>query len=223
MKNLFILSAALVVLTSCAATMLTDKSVKAADITDLANFETVSMIHFIEKGNRMQPNDSLSLISTRVLDSIALASQNPRILRSLTVADTATRKQFRADVLLTMEQIMKSGKLEQVRTTPLMDSIARSQNQRYTLCLVNAGFARKKGNYTNQVAKGIGIGILTLGMVTPVPIKANTSMYAMIYDSQRSSVVFYNAAMPVERSPVDPANLTQMYSKMYNGFFTTPK
>lgn len=221
MKNIFILAATLILLSSCAATMLTDKTVKPADITDLANAETVSMIHFIEKGNRMMPNDSLSLVSTRVLDSIALASQNPRLLRTLAIADTATRRQYRADILGTIEQIMKTKKIEQVRTTPLMDSIARSQNQRYTLCLVNAGFARKKGNYTNQIAKGIGIGILTMGLVTPVPVKATTSMYAMIYDAERSSVVFYNSLPPVEKSPVDPLNLAKLYSNLYNGYFTT--
>lgn len=215
--------AAVLLLSSCASTMLTNKSVPPAEITDLAQLESISMIHLIEKGNRMKPNDSLSQLSTRLLDSIAAGSANPRVHRALAVTDTVAKKRLQTDILLTLEAISKSGKLEQIRTTPLMDSIARSQNQRFTLCLVNAGFARKKGNYTNQIAKGIGIGILTMGLVTPVPVKATTSLYAMIYDAQNSSVVFYNNLLPVEKSPVDAQNLHQLYQRMYAGYFYTPK
>ena len=100
-----------------------------------------------------------------------------------------------------------------------MDSIVKSQNQRFGLCLISTGFDRKKGNYGKQIAKGIGVGILTMGMYTPVPYKANTTLYAMIFDSQNSSVVMYNIIPMVEKSPVDEKNLAALYSKIFQNYF----
>lgn len=100
-----------------------------------------------------------------------------------------------------------------------MDSIVKNENQRYALCLITSGFERRKGNYGNQIAKGIGIGLLTLGMYTTAPIKSNTSLYAMIYDAERSHVVFYNHIPLIEKSPTDKKNLDKLYHELFEGYF----
>ena len=213
----------LILLNSCASTMLTSANTQAHEITDIGNFETISIIRLIEKGNQSKPSDSLSILSSKIMDSIITNTSNPKIANHFDIQDKKLQARVENDILKTVTEIRTKKKLDQIRTTPLMDSIVKNQNQRFALCIINAGFDRKKGNYGNQIAKGIGVGILTMGMYTPVPIKANTSMYAMIFDAQKSSVVFYNTIPVIEKSPTDKKNLSQLYNKIFEGYFYNKK
>ncbi|USL96360.1 hypothetical protein D1J36_004460 [Riemerella anatipestifer] len=210
---------ALLVLNSCASMMLNDKSIQPSEISNLGNFETISMIRLIKKGNQSEPSDSLSNLSSKIMDSIIWSSSSPKITTKFNLTDEKLKKRVEDDILKTMLHIRDTRKLDHIKTTPAMDSIVKAQNQRFALCVVNTGFDRRKGNYGNQIAKGVGIGILTMGMYTPVPIKANTAVYAMIFDAEKSTVVFYNTIPFVEKSPTDKKNLGQLYSKLFEGFF----
>ena len=209
----------ILVLTSCASTLLTSKNVSPSEVQNIAYTEPISFISLIQKGNQTKPNDSLSLISTKILDSIIRNSSQPKISKQIEITDPKLKNRLENDLLKTMSEIRKSKKLDHIKTTALMDSVAKTENQRFVLFTVNAGFARRKNNYGNQVTKGIGVGILTLGMYTPVPVKANTSTYAMIYDAQTSSVVFFNYFPLIERSPVDSKNLKTIYGYLFDTYY----
>ncbi|OPC53721.1 hypothetical protein DSC47_15930 [Elizabethkingia miricola] len=219
MKKNFILLATITLLNSCAASLLTDKSLKPGEIKNMVNFEPISFIHLIEKGNRPKINDSLSMVSTQILNSIIINNTNPKVEKYIVIDNPEAKLRIQSDIIKTMSEIIKTKKIDQIKTTPLMDSIVKNENQRYALCLITSGFERRKGNYGNQVTKGIGIGILTLGMYTPVPIKSNTSLYAMIYDAERSHVVFYNHIPLIEKSPTDKKNLDKLYHELFEGYF----
>jgi len=219
MKKIFLLFLAIFVLNSCASTLLTNKNVAPSEVQDIAYFEPISLISLIQKGNQVKPNDSLSLMSTQILDSIIENSNQPKVTKQINFTDSKLKLRLENDILKTMSEIRKTKKLENIKTSPLMDSLVKNENQRFALCLINAGFARKKNNYGNQVAKGIGVGILTLGMYTPVPVKANTSTYAMIYDAQNSSVAFFNYFPLIERSPVDKKNLQNIYKLLFEKYY----
>ena len=223
MKKILKSLAVLLLLNSCATTMITNNSTQPNEINNLGYFETISIIRLIEKGNQSKPSDSLSILSNKIMDSIIANTNNPKVNNHFAVSNERLRARIENDILKTISEIRNSKKIENIKTTPLMDSIVRNENQRFALCVVNAGFDRRKGNYGNQIAKGIGVGILTMGMYTPVPIKANTSMYAMIYDAQQSSVVFYNTIPIVEKSPTDKKNLNQLYKKIFDGYFYNRK
>lgn len=223
MKKILRSLVVLILLNSCASTMLTSANTQTHEITEIGNFETISIIRLIEKGNQSKPSDSLSILSSKIMDSIITNTSNPKVANHFDIPDKKLQARVENDILKTVTEIRTKKKLDQIRTTPLMDSIVKNQNQRFALCIINAGFDRKKGNYGNQIAKGIGVGILTMGMYTPVPVKANTSMYAMIFDAQKSSVVFYNTIPVVEKSPTDKKNLNQLYNKIFEGYFYNKK
>lgn len=213
----------LLLLSSCASTMLTNKTVQPNEINNLGSFSTISLIRLIEKGNQSRPSDSLSLVSTKIMDSVIAHNSNPKINSNLTVSDDKLKRRLEQDIIKTISEVRSSKKIENIRSTSLMDSIVKSQNQRYALCVVNTGFDRRKGNYGNQIAKSIGIGILTMGMYAPVPVKANTSMYAMIFDAQQSQIIFYNTVPIIEKSPTDRKNLSQLYNRIFDGYFYNKK
>lgn len=219
MKKIFAFLIGILLLNSCATTLLTNKNIQPNEVQDIGYFEPISLISLIQKGNQSKPNDSLSNVSTNVLDSIIGNSSSPKISKNFKVENPKLKLRLENDILRTMSEIRKTKKIDNVKTSALMDSIVKSQNGRFALCVVNSGFARRKNNYGNQVAKGIGIGILTLGMYTPVPIKANTSTYAMIYDANDSSIVFFNYFPLIEKSPVDKKNLNYIYSKLFEKYY----
>ena len=101
---------------------------------------------------------------------------------------------------------------------PILDSVMKSNHQRFALATVVTGFGRKQGNFGNQVAKGIGVGILTLGMYAPVPVKSNSTLYGIILDSDRNEIIFYGKALPVEKSPTDRKVMEQQYKKLFKGY-----
>ncbi len=219
MKKIFAFLGAILLLNSCATTVLTNKNIKPNEVQDIGYFEPISLISLIQKGNQSKPDDSLSNVSTDVLNSIIENSSSPKISKNFKVENPKLKLRLENDILKTMSEIKRTKKIDNVKTSVLMDSIVKSQNERFALCVINSGFARRKNNYGNQVAKGIGIWILTLGMYTPVPIKANTSTYAMIYDANNSSIVFFNYFPLIEKSPVDKKNLNYIYSKLFEEYY----
>ncbi|MDE5439613.1 hypothetical protein KRE40_16730 [Elizabethkingia meningoseptica] len=219
MKKTFIFLVAAILLNSCASAVLTSKTVKASEIKSMVNFEPISFVHLIQKGNQNKMNDSLSNVSTQLLSSVIINNTNPKVEKQITFSNPEIKSRIETDILKTMSEIIKTKKIDQIKTTPLMDSIVKNENQRFALCIITSGFDRRKGNYGNQVAKGVGIGLLTLGLYTSVPVKASTSMYAMIYDAQNSNVVFYKHIPAVEKSPTDKKNLSNLYQELFEGYF----
>ena len=92
--------------------------------------------------------------------------------------------QIEVEIIHLMQHVRAKRKLNAVELTPTLDSIMESRNERYALAFIASGFGRKKGNYGGQVAKGVGLGILTLGLYAPVPGKSNLSIFALVLDSQ---------------------------------------
>ena len=218
-KKPILLFLGILLLNSCASTLLTNKNVAPSEVQNIAYFEPISLISLIQKGNQVKPSDSLSLISTKILDSIIENSNHPKVSKQINFTDPKLKLRLENDLLKTMSEIRKTKQLDNIKTSPLMDSLVKNKNQRFALCMINAGFARRKNNYGNQVAKGIGVGILTLGMYTPVPVKANTSTYAMIYDAQNSSVVFFNYFPLIEKSPIEKKKLNTIYDYLFKTYY----
>lgn len=78
-------------LTSCAGTRYVAHHTTAREVRDVALVEPLAYIGHIDQGNRIEPSDSLSSVTARLLDSVALA-QNQRlpITGSIALADEGT-------------------------------------------------------------------------------------------------------------------------------------
>jgi len=114
--------------------------------------------------------------------------------------------------------ITQRKKLNGIPLPYTIDSILKINNQRFALATIASGFGRTKGNYRGQVAKGAAIGILTLGMAIPTPIKSNLTLYAFIFDSDKDEITYYNKSMPVEKEPTDQQVIEKQLMKLFNGY-----
>ncbi len=108
-----------------------------------------------------------------------------------------------------------------VALTPSMAYILEKHNCRYAMGTLVFGFTGLKGNFGKQVAKGVGVGILTgiltLGtvVVVPVPNKAYATIYSFALDKEKNEVVFYKR---VHGDGVEPTKPEQLQKEIVNSF-----
>ena len=223
MKNLLILASALILM-SCGTNKFLTSSVTPDEITELSYFEPISYIQYIEKGNKSMPSDSLSGITSYLLDSLFTKNKpGMKLSEEIVIKDKTQNAKVEKEIGDMAQLIMQKKKLDGIPLAPAIDSIMESNNQRFALATVATGFGRRKGNYGGQIAKGVGVGILTLGMVVPTPIKSNLTMYAFIFDSEKDQIAYYKRSLPVEKAPTDPDALEKQLISLFNGYFYNKK
>ena len=134
--------------------------------------------------------------------------------------DSASNELVDHQVYQMFEMIQVQRNIQQLALPPSVDSIMQVHNIDYALCALHRGFSREKGNYGAQVAKGIIIGVLTLGMIVPLPIKAVSEFSVCIIDRQNQNIAFHNRSFFQDLDPVDKSvtdkQIEQLFKKYYS-------
>ncbi len=181
-----------ILLSSCTATKLLTSNVQSSEVTDLKLLEPYSYISMIKKGNRGQLDDSISAVSKQMNINVikGFNGQIP-ITGDIFLTDSAINKTLEEEyenLILTAD---RNKNITNLRITPTLDKVLEANNTRFGLIVICTGFTRIKGNYGKEIAKGAALGILTLGMYYQTPVKAYSTIYAMIVDSKEDNVAFY--------------------------------
>ncbi len=213
-----------IILSSCTATKLLTSNVQPTEVTNLKLLEPYSYISMIKKGNRGQLDDSISSISKQ-LNINVLKSFNGQIpiTGDIILIDSTINKDLEKEcenLILTAE---RNKSISNLKITPTLDKILEANDTRFGLIIICTGFTRLKGNYGKEIAKGVALGILTLGMYYQIPIKAYSTIYAMIVDSKEDNVAFYRKSFKHDLEPLDQEVLTNQYKKIFEGYFWTTK
>ncbi len=213
-----------IILSSCTATKLLTSNVQPTEVTNLKLLEPYSYISMIKKGNRGQLDDSISSISKQ-LNINVLKSFNGQIpiTGDIILIDSTINKDLEKEcenLILTAE---RNKSISNLKITPTLDKILEANDTRFGLIIICTGFTRLKGNYGKEIAKGAALGILTLGMYYQIPIKAYSTIYAMIVDSKEDNVAFYRKSFKQDLEPLDQEVLTNQYKKIFEGYFWTTK
>ena len=213
-----------IILSSCTATKLLTSNVQPTEVTNLKLLEPYSYISMIKKGNRGQLDDSISSISKQ-LNINVLKSFNGQIpiTGDIILIDSTINKDLEKEcenLILTAE---RNKNISNLKITPTLDKILEANDTRFGLIIICTGFTRLKGNYGKEIAKGAALGILTLGMYYQTPIKAYSTIYAMIVDSKEDNVAFYRKSFKHDLEPLDQEVLTNQYKKIFEGYFWTTK
>jgi len=205
---------------SCVSNKMLTSSVPPSAINEMVYFEPISYIHLIKKGNKSKLNDSLSQITKNKVENILLKNKGKlNISNSIKVENDTLTKRIENEIIFLIQTASRNKSLKGLTLTPTIDSILKSNNQRFALAIVSVGFGRRKGNYSGQVAKAIGIGVLTLGMYIPAPVKSNITIYGIIFDSKLNEIAFYKRTKPIEKSPTDSKILEKQITKLFEGYF----
>jgi hypothetical protein len=219
--RLLIILAGILTLTSCAANKyLSSSTTKSTEIKHIAYFHPLSYIQYIEKGNKAALSDSLSGITSENL-SLVLDKNKPalRLDKEISILNDTVKGKMEDELAYLARLIFVRKKLSGIPIPHTIDSILKNNNQRFALATVATGFGRKKGNYRGQVAKGAAIGILTLGMAVPTPVKSNLTLHAFIFDAAKDEIAYYKKSMPVEKEPTDEQVIEKQLIKLFEGYF----
>ncbi|MGY0408568.1 MAG: hypothetical protein ACWIPJ_09490, partial [Polaribacter sp.] len=80
-----------------------------------------------------------------------------------------------------------------------------------------------KGNYLGQAAKGVVVGVLTLGLFAPIPIKSNLTLHTIIVDSKKNEISFYKSTLPIEEPPTNEIIIKKQLDKLYENYLFKKK
>ena len=207
-------------LSSCGGSRYIAHHTPASTIDELALFRPFALVGYIDKGNRILPSDSMSSVTAALLDSTARAHGNRlRIDTCLDYADACLGQAVFQEIDVLTQRMRATKNKGPVPISPVLDSLLESRGYRYGMTLVATGHGRRKGNYGGQVAKSAAVGILTLGMYVPIPIKADLTLYALIVDSERDEVVFSDRTLPYEKSPPDPRVVEDRLTLVFEDYY----
>ncbi len=211
--------AALWLLASCSSRHYTS-STKQDEMESLNYFEPFAYISYIEKGNQAFRSDSLSVITRQKTDSVLISTKAYfRLSEKISLEDDFTRARVEQELARLSLRIASRKKGEILPLSPVIDSLLAQGDQRFTLATVVTGFGRRKGNYGGQVAKGAAIGLVTLGMYMPMPVKSSLMVHAFIFDAQKKEVAFYRHTAPAEKEPTSEAALRSELTRLLGAYF----
>ncbi len=205
---------------SCTVTKPLTSEVTPAEVTGLKLLEPYSYISMIKKGNQGVLDDSISDVSKQLnIDALKILSGKIPLTGEIFLTDTAVNHQLEKEyeyLLLTAE---KNKDIAHLRITPTLDKVLESNETRFGLVVVASGFTRVKGNYGKQVLKGAALGILTMGMYVQTPVKAYSTVYAMIVDAHKDNVAFFRKSFLQDQEPINPNVLTKQYEDIFEKYF----
>ncbi|PTB97367.1 hypothetical protein C9994_03270 [Marivirga lumbricoides] len=210
----------LVVFFGCTTSTLSTSRTPSTEIENLHYFKPVSFISYIEKGNRGDLNEELSDQSSKLITYV-LKDKAALYHISDSIKYPFSDDEYNAEnaIVNLVDQIEFQGNTKGVTIPPVLNSIMEDNNTRFSLVVLANGFARRKGNYTGQVFKSIGIGILTMGIYNPVPIKSRSNLYVIILDSYNNEIAFYRKSFLDDASPIEPKVINKQMDKIFRRYF----
>ncbi len=203
----------------CATNKYLSTETKPSELTDIAYFEPISYIDYIEKGNEMVRDEDASKETTRLVEvEFDRHKGLTKVTEKIEIEDSLLKNRIEEDIYYLIGQANNKKSVKGLAITPLLDSVMESQGKRFAIGIVSSGFRRSKKNYKGQIAKGVGVGILSLGMAVPTPIKHRTVMFSIIMDSEKNEVCFYKNTLPVESDPNVPVTIKKQIDNLYYNY-----
>ena len=203
-------------LASCATTSgIVRPGFRPDAIQEMPFASPVAQVATIQRGNQLEFNQGASSESERLMRKLLVRHQPELHLRDELVIPDSLRQQVRQEIYQAVNGIEKRQRLDTGARLPVLDYLLADQKQRYLLVTATQGFTRLEGNYANQLAKTIGVGLLTMGMMVPVAVKAKSAICLFIYDKEQKNIVYYSHTPPLaEREPLDEAVLEKQLRTM---------
>lgn len=216
-------SFAILLFTSCGTNRQLTSNRKPADINKLTILKPLTNIQLIERGN----SGSYSQYdSDKVRDNILdLLNQHlPQHVQKTNIKmDTVDNLLFQKEMYDLAAVVEHNQQIKDLVLSDKMLSLLGKYDQDYVMGVVSFGFTRVKGNYGKQIAKGMVVGILSLGLYTPIPIKSSSTLICFIVDRKNKNIAFYRKNTGQDKDPTDIKVLEKQINGMLNQYFNAAK
>jgi len=228
--SLCLLIVASIALSSCKTAKYPISSVDVSQIRELALLEPLAYISFIEQGNRMDLNDSLSYESTILISDLIRNVAGMPFVESVIPDDEVTRRMLSREVEMyfTALENTKPKKWHELRVPPTITTVLRANGYRFGLAVISEGFTRSKGNYGGQIVQSIAIGVITgilsrgTASVYSTPVKSHSDIACIIIDAQTESAIFYNRHSRENIEPLRESDISKQLDIIFRDYLMRP-
>lgn len=189
------------------------------EIDKILLLKPLTKISIIGKNNKAVYNDIYS--HEMMMDIVESIEKKlpPRIAKQRLVTDDSTQNALDQEIYYLVSRVEQSHTITGIQLSDNMVALLEKNGQNYAIGAFGSGFTREKGGYGKEIAKGIGIGILTLGLVVPVPVKANSTIICFILDKQKRNIAFYQSNIGQDREPINKDVIQAQIEKLLHGYF----
>jgi hypothetical protein len=211
----------ILLLNSCAPKQLMTSEKRIETIEEVTLFKPATAISLISKGegNKAHFSDSLSTVANEnVIMGIDRYLSNYFLINGIQL-DSLLQEEVNNEIFQMSRMIQYQKKIVSIPFPPTIDSIMKTNNIDYALCVLHTGFSREKGNYGAQVAKGALTGLLTLGMYYTTPIKAVSDLTICILDRNNHNIAFHNKNTLQEKEPIEEENTNKQIKAIFDEYF----
>jgi len=209
----------LLILSSCVNTKPLTSAVLPEEVRDIQKFETISKITFIEQGNDGEVNERMSLEAKGTFDDLLATYNEIPVTGKIYTTDTILQKRLDREIEFLCVAAARLRSIKELKITPVIDSLLQVGGHRFGLLTIITGFTRTGANYRGQVLEGAATGLLTLGMYSQTPIKASSSVYAMIVDSKDDNIAFFKVSYFQDEEPLEREVYKGHIRKIFQGYF----
>lgn len=208
---------------SCGTTVPLLSNRKSYDVDTASVYHLPSLITSIAKGNRQEFNELYS-DSTLNIRSRDFNQHLPKYITpvSFEFMNAEEEQEMTKSFFEIINSVEREKKIKGIKLADYLVNYLESKNTRYLILTFQAGFTRTSSNYGAQVAKGLGIGILTLGLLVPVPIKSNSTIVCCILDTRNKNITFYRKRT-AEVEPLDEKVINRQIRIIIDSWLTASR
>ena len=211
-----------IVLSSCGTTSYLATGHKLDDMRNVVLFEPVSKIETIGKGQITVTNDTACLASQALLlDTFNTYETGLNIDSTYSPASTVEEEIIKKGIESVYAQYLNSTAPRNFSAFVVpesLDKIIENTGNRYGMIVYHYGFSRTGANYAAQIAKGIGIAILTLGSVYTVPYKDRSNINVFIIDSEQDIIAWQNFDIAADYNPLKQKHINRQFKRLFKPF-----
>ena len=206
-------------LVGCGTTVPQKSKLDPDNIKELDFYVLPSKISLIEKANIACLNPFLSDSFDLLFESkLPVALKSDVKFNKFEIFDEDVRDDIDNQLFKIILDVEKIRRIKKYKPDSRLIEFLNLSNKQYLFVSYSKGFTREHGNFGMQIAKGIGIGLLTGGRVIPVPFKANFTNVFYIIDVKNSNLAFYQRNTQ-ELEPLKPQNVEYKIDRILGGYF----
>ena len=207
-KTTFLLSLTVLLLTSCSTIRYYSEDLQANPMTDIPVLEPYTYIDYVagERELVSPMRDSLSRRANERLMQVLIDDPSLPIGDVLHVDDDSICRLIGNEMDLIAWNCPSKRDVPLTTLPSVMQQFMEDNDLPYVMLIFHGGYVRSKTNYSSEVAKSIGMALLTtalsLGTVTTYYVSAEqgSDMAILIADRDRHTLAYFNRI----RSEGDP-------------------
>ena len=223
-RLIHILAASIAVMTlySCGTAGYLASGYDVDELRDVVLFEPVAKIETIGKGDITVTNDTACRASQELLlQTLKTYDTGLNISEIYSPESLGEYDGIRKDIEYVYAQLINAGNAHESFNFIVpegLDRLVEQTGNRYGMIAYQYGFSRTGSSYAAEIAKGVGLALLTLGTVYTIPYKDKSNIHFFIIDSEQNRIAWQNFDIGADYNPLKPKHIEKQFKRIFKQF-----